>query len=308
MSGPIICFGQQPCGFFPRRFLFAKFETARRLRAEIGGEIVFFYHDADHDPRETQTTLRHRKTGEPAEMNFAVENKVQRKWSPLYAKRIAPGWQATTARQLGAYAEAKWVEAFKSVAAPTVAEFCLEMYRQMGLLEGVRVVRSGDPAVRRAACAVNDFFVDVPYDGEVVRAGEPGAAGKPLFFDSLSFLPDDLADIGRAGLGAMIADISEIIELRDADNVPRYHRNFAANDPAIDKAVARLANSPYAHVALKGSDIGKRPGCAVFLQCQSTEMIGEPPSTSSPPAVEPYVPAILMISGWSFWPSCCENP
>ena len=27
---PVICFGQQPCGFFPRRFLYAKFATARR--------------------------------------------------------------------------------------------------------------------------------------------------------------------------------------------------------------------------------------------------------------------------------------
>jgi len=41
MSSPIICFGQQPCGFFPRRFLAAKFFTARRLQAELGGEIVF---------------------------------------------------------------------------------------------------------------------------------------------------------------------------------------------------------------------------------------------------------------------------
>ena len=63
---PIICFGQQPCGFFPRRFLVAKIRTARRLQAEIGGEIVFFYHDSDHDPRETQTILRHRTTREPA--------------------------------------------------------------------------------------------------------------------------------------------------------------------------------------------------------------------------------------------------
>jgi len=36
---PVICFGQQPCGFFPRRFLFAKFQTARRLQAEHG--LVF---------------------------------------------------------------------------------------------------------------------------------------------------------------------------------------------------------------------------------------------------------------------------
>jgi len=65
MPSPVICFGQQPCGFFPRRFLYAKFVTARRLQQEIGGEIVFFYHDSDHDPRETQTILRHRKTSEP---------------------------------------------------------------------------------------------------------------------------------------------------------------------------------------------------------------------------------------------------
>lgn len=170
MSSPVICFGQQPCGFFPRRFLFAKIQTARRLQQEIGGEIVFFYHDSDHDPRETQTTLRHRKTGEPAEINFAFANKTQRKWSPLFAKRIADGWQATTARQLGAYAEPREVEAFKQIAAANPADFCLEMYRAMGLLDGLRVVRSGDPAVRRAACDIDDFFVDVPYEGETVRA------------------------------------------------------------------------------------------------------------------------------------------
>jgi hypothetical protein len=171
MSGaPVICFGQQPCGFFPRRFLFAKFVTARRLQAEMGGEIVFFFHDSDHDPRETQTLLRQRKTGEVATLNFVCENKVQRKWSPLYLKRIAAGWQANTARQLGAYVEPARVEAFKQVTATRVADFCLEMYRRMGLLDGVRVVRSSDPVVRRAGCEVTDFFVDVPYQGEVVRA------------------------------------------------------------------------------------------------------------------------------------------
>ncbi len=169
-SAPIICFGQQPCGFFPRRFLYAKFQTARRLQAEMGGEIVFFFHDSDHDPRETQTTLRHRKTDEPFTLNFAFENKVQRKWSPLAHKRIPPGWQANTARQLGAYAESARIECFKRVQAANVADFCLGMYREMGLLEGIRVVRSSDPAVRAAACAVSDYFVDVPYQGEIVRA------------------------------------------------------------------------------------------------------------------------------------------
>ena len=32
------------------------------------------------------------------------------------------------------------------------------------------MARSSDPAVRRAACDVAEYFVDVPYEGEVVRA------------------------------------------------------------------------------------------------------------------------------------------
>jgi hypothetical protein len=167
---PVICFGQQPCGFFPRRFLAAKIFTARRLQQEIGGEIVFFLHDSDHDARETHTTLRHRSTSEPAMLNFAFVNKVQRKWSPQYLKGITPTWQETMARQLGAYVSPALVELFKGVFATNVADFCLEMYRGMGLLEGVRVVRSSDPAVRQAACVVPDFFVDVGYKGETVRA------------------------------------------------------------------------------------------------------------------------------------------
>ncbi len=175
-SPPVICFGQQPCGLFPRRFLQAKFVTARRLQRELGGRIVFFYHDSDHDPRETQTILRHHTTGEPLTFNFAFENKLQRKYSPLYRKRLPAGWQENTARQLGAYVPACWVEAFRRIRAETVADFCLEMYRTMGLLEGMEVVRSSDPAVRRAACAVDDYFVDVPYQGEIVRARHAGGA------------------------------------------------------------------------------------------------------------------------------------
>ena len=60
--------------------------------------------------------------------------------------------------------------AFRGIRATRVADFCLEMYRGSGLLEGVRVVRSGDPAVRQAACDVEDYFVDVLHQGETVRA------------------------------------------------------------------------------------------------------------------------------------------
>jgi hypothetical protein len=170
MNAPVICFGQQPCGFFPKRFLFAKIQTARRLQRELGGEIVFFLHDSDHDPRETRTILRHRKTNEPAHLNFACPNKTQRKFSPLHLKRIAPGWQAQTTLQLPNYVGHPLIDLFKQVSAANVADFCLDLYRRMGLLDGVRVMRSSDPAFRRAACEVSEFFVDVPYDGEIVRA------------------------------------------------------------------------------------------------------------------------------------------
>ena len=169
-DGPVIAFGQQPCGFFPRRFLVAKMRTARRLRAELGGRVVFFCHDSDHDPRETRTILRHRRTGEPAALNFEVGGKLQRKFSPLYVKRIAPDWHARTLRQLPNYVDGRLIELFRSASAETVADFCLEMYRRMGLLDGVEVVRSSDPALRRSACEVGDFYADVPYRGEIVRA------------------------------------------------------------------------------------------------------------------------------------------
>jgi hypothetical protein len=170
MSEPIICFGQQPCGFFPKRFLVAKMMTARRLQKEIGGEIVFFFHDSDHDCRETITLLRERHTGREDALNFQFANKIQKQFSPLYAKRVLPDWQEKIARQLPNYVEPELVDHFKAVNAPTVAEFCRDIYARMGLLEGIRVVRSSDPEFRKRAVSVDDYFVDVPWEGEIVRA------------------------------------------------------------------------------------------------------------------------------------------
>ena len=96
--------------------------------------------------------------------------RIQRKFSPLYLKQIAAGWPDKTLLQLPNYVGHPLINIFKKVSAANVADFCLEMYRGLGLLEGVRVVRSSDPAFRRAACDVPEFFVDVPHAGEIVRA------------------------------------------------------------------------------------------------------------------------------------------
>lgn len=170
-SESIICFGQQPCGFFPKRYLYAKIKTARRLQQEQGGRIIFFYHDSDQDYRETITVLADRHTAVIERLNFLQENKIQKKYSPLYCKRVPDTWQADIARRLHRFVDPPLIDIFLSQSAQTVADFCLGMYRGMGLLDGIEVVRSSDPAVRQAALdVVDDYYADVEYEGETVRA------------------------------------------------------------------------------------------------------------------------------------------
>src|SRR5262249_29364138 len=158
---PVICFGQQPCGFFPKRFLYAKIVTARRLQAEIGGEIVFFFHDSDHDPRETVTMLTERHSGREHAVNFRFVNRIQKDFSPLYAKRILPDWHAKMKRQLPSYVDRELADKFSAIDSDNPADFCLKMYHAMQLLDGIRVERSSDPGFRQRAMSVDDYFVDV---------------------------------------------------------------------------------------------------------------------------------------------------
>jgi hypothetical protein len=68
------------------------------------------------------------------------------------------------------YIGKRLIQVFLSSPAPNVADFCLEIYRQMGLFVDIRVVRSSAADFRAAASEIPDFFVDVPYEGEIVRA------------------------------------------------------------------------------------------------------------------------------------------
>src|ERR1039457_886351 len=129
-----ICFGQQPCGFFPKRFLVAKINTARALQKQLGGQIIFFYHDSDADYRETVTMMKDLRSGEEVRLNFTQENKLQKKFSPLYAKRIPKGWKEETLKQLPRFMDQKLISLFESTDEKTVADFCLTMYQKLGLL------------------------------------------------------------------------------------------------------------------------------------------------------------------------------
>lgn len=99
-----------------------------------------------------------------------------------------------------------------------------------------------------------------------------GLPRKP-WIDGLSFLPSDLRDVTAAGLNAMICDVSEVDEVKDAQGHPHYIRTFAANDKALKAAKSRIVASSDLYIAHKGSDIGTRPGCATFLQFQSSEIL-----------------------------------
>ncbi|MDQ5954783.1 MAG: hypothetical protein QG583_711 [Patescibacteria group bacterium] len=166
----VICFGQQPCGFFPKRYLYAKIETARKLQKEIGGRIIFFYHDSDADYRETITLLIDPKTKEEVRLNFNVENKIQKKYSPLYKKIIGGGWQEEIIRKLPRFTSKEIIEIFKSANGETSADFCLDMYKKLGLLDGIEVIRSSDKDFRMKANELSHFYADVEYEGEIVRA------------------------------------------------------------------------------------------------------------------------------------------
>jgi hypothetical protein len=171
MTLPIICFGQQPSGFFPKRFLVAKINSAKALQQKIGGKIVFFYHDSDADYRETITLLRDRQSGADVRLNFTQENKVQKKFSPLYLKRVPAGWNEEILKQLPRFADKNLISIFESVNEKFLADFCLEMYNKMGLLDGVEIQRSSDKNFRLSAPDLDkDYFADIPYQGEIVRA------------------------------------------------------------------------------------------------------------------------------------------
>lgn len=148
------------------------------MQYELGGEIVFFYHDSDHDSRETRTVLRDPKTNEAQQFNFGIRNRIQQKYSPLYCKEIDECWYERTARQLPNYVGRELVQVFRNSCERKVADFCLEMYRRLGLLSDIRIVRSSSSDFRAAACDISDLFVDVPHESQIVRARLAGGSLK----------------------------------------------------------------------------------------------------------------------------------
>jgi hypothetical protein len=116
-------------------------------------------------------------------LNFIQENKLQKKFSPLYLKRIPAGWKEEILKQLPRFLPPappyeingkpadSLKDIFERVNEKTVADFCLEMYRKMHLIDGIEIVRSSDKDFRLATSDITgEHFADLPYQGEIVRA------------------------------------------------------------------------------------------------------------------------------------------
>lgn len=198
-SHPVICFGQQPNGFFPKGFFVDKVLTARELQKQMGGKIVWFCHDSDHDYRETVTKIKTDRYPERfIRLNINQPSKFEKLFAPLYLKDIKPGWPEETANKLQPIIPKEAYEIFKSIQVkPTpaplprgdsrespppegwpkagvgnVADFCIAMYRALGWLEGIEIVRSSDPQFRSQALDISnqDHYLDIEYKGAIVHA------------------------------------------------------------------------------------------------------------------------------------------
>lgn len=171
---PIICIGQQPNGILPKRFFMAKLETARKLQEKIGGKIVWFCHDSDHDYRETKTSIpsAQHPTGS-VDINFPFANKLQRQFTPLAHKSVNKEEMQTIRETLRHLTSTEVLNAYDAVEAKNASEFCIQMYEEMDLLKDVSVVRSSDPEFRKKAETQgfpDGYFYDTIYEGELVRA------------------------------------------------------------------------------------------------------------------------------------------
>ena len=88
---------------------------------------------------------------------------MQKKHSPLYLKRVPKGWKEEILKQLPRFMDKDLIDIFSSIDKKYVADFCLEMYGKLNLLENVYIVRSSNFDFRENAIGLKDYYADVKY-------------------------------------------------------------------------------------------------------------------------------------------------
>lgn len=96
----------------------------------------------------------------------------------------------------------------------------------------------------------------------------------PGTIDGMTFLPEDLADLERAGLNAFICDVSDGEYATNRYGERIFARTFMACDAAMERALTRLREASTLAIAHDSAQL-TQPGKAVaILQFQSAEAMG----------------------------------
>jgi len=105
----------------------------------------------------------------------------------------------------------------------------------------------------------------------------PHQDDKRFYFDGLSFIPEDHADVKASQVDGYIADISAIEEVKLADGGTNYKRTYKACMQSIKEYRSQmLANPDIYQIAETGSDIAlaqQAKKCAIFLQIQGADCV-----------------------------------
>ena len=122
--------------------------------------------------RQTPFLRERTATGREDAFNFQFANKIQKQFSPLYAKRVLPEWH-----------DEDWRASFRTYVAPELVDHFkeVEVFERRRVLpryvyangiagrnsrRALQRIRSFGARLRRS----HDYFVDIPWEGEIVRA------------------------------------------------------------------------------------------------------------------------------------------
>ncbi|WP_341503456.1 membrane dipeptidase [Gallaecimonas sp. GXIMD4217] len=102
---------------------------------------------------------------------------------------------------------------------------------------------------------------------------------KPLYFDGLSFLPEDLNDIRASKLDGYICDISAIEEVKQPDGSVNYKRTYNACMKSIKAALERVQDNPgLLRLGRTAADLEQARSnhqCALYFQIQGADCVEE---------------------------------
>lgn len=164
MEKPIVCLSEQLSSFLPTKSLVRRIDAAKSLASRVGGKTILFIWDSWHRGTAETVLPGNRR------ISFEYYNNLQRDYTPFYLKNLDPVWWNRAKSKLDGIVPGKIINVLDNIKEDTAGNFCLKAYKKLGFLDNLEVVRSSDPEIRKKAKMFEDFYVEVSYKGEIVRA------------------------------------------------------------------------------------------------------------------------------------------